>query len=213
MQILIIGAGGHGQVVADIFACMRETLPDLQVAGYLDDAADLHGKVLGGIPVLGPLSRLSEIPHDAVILAIGDNRIRAMLFDHLRNTEEHFITARHPKSVIAANVDIGLGCMICAGVIVNTGAKVGDNVILNTGCTVDHHNHVESHVHVAPGAHLGGDVAVGEGVLIGLGAGVMPRCKIGRWTVVGAGAIVHRNLPDSITVAGVPARVVRRAKE
>lgn len=99
--------------------------------------------------------------------------------------------------------------MICAGVVVNTGSVIGADVILNTGCTVDHHNRIGDHAHIAPGVHMGGEVEVGEGALVGIGATVMPRKRIGAWSVVGAGTLVTRDVPDGVVVVGAPARVVR----
>ncbi len=96
--------------------------------------------------------------------------------------------------------------MVCAGAVINPGTTLGNNVILNTGCTVDHHNQIGDHVHIAPGAHLGGEVAIEDGVLVGIGATVMPRCRVGAWSVVGAAALVHRDLPGGVTAIGVPAK-------
>ena len=103
--------------------------------------------------------------------------------------------------------------MICAGVVVNPGSAIGANVILNTGCTVDHHNRIEDHAHIAPGVHMGGDVHIGEGALVGIGATVMPQRRVGAWSVVGAGALVHADIPDHVIAVGSPARVIHRLKE
>jgi len=213
MNILIIGAGGHGQVVADILHCMRLSNPEVCLIGYLDDNPDSHGNIILGVRVLGPPAALRQIAHDAVIVAIGDNQVRSRYFDDLRQAGETLAIARHPQSIIASDVKIGCGSMICAGAIVNTGACIGENVILNTGCSVDHHSRIGKHAHIAPGAHLGGEVNVGDGTLVGLGSSIIPRCSVGAWSIVGAGAVVHRDIPDSATAIGVPAKVVRRHLE
>jgi sugar O-acyltransferase (sialic acid O-acetyltransferase NeuD family) len=208
MRIVILGAGGHAQVVADILWRMQESGKPVRPVAYLDDNPLLHGQILLDLPVSGPIAQLPHIEHDAVIVAIGRNCIRQQLFAVLQKQGEQFVTARHPTAVIAPDVQIGPGTMICANVVVNTGAAIGQNVILNTACTVDHHNRIGDHAHVAPGVHLGGDVQVGEGVLIGIGAIVMPQCRIGDWAVVGGGALVHRDVEKGVTVVGVPARAV-----
>ena len=209
MHILIIGAGGHGQVVADILLQMQAECADLQPLGFLDDNPAILGEEYLGLPVLGPEKSLSIIDHDAVIVAIGNNWTRQKLFQKFMNQGEQFVTALHPKAIIAPNVQIGPGCMIMAGAIVNTGSSIARNTILNTASTVDHHSRIAAHVHIAPGAHLGGEVTIQEGALIGIGATIMPRRTVGNWAVVGAGSLVHSNVPDNATVAGVPARVLK----
>jgi sugar O-acyltransferase (sialic acid O-acetyltransferase NeuD family) len=194
MRIVIMGAGGHAQVVADILWRMRDAGQDILPVAYLDDNPALHGQTFLDIPVMGGTDQLFQIEHEAVIAAIGHGRIRQQLFITLQQQGEQFVIARHPTAVIAPDVQIGPGAMICANVVVNTGAVIGQNVILNTACTIDHHNQIGDHAHVAPGAHLGGDVWVGEGALVGIGAIVLPQRRIGRWATVGGGAVIVRDV-------------------
>lgn len=212
MRVLIVGAGGHAQVVADILLCMRNANAEIVPVGYLDDDASLTGLSLLGLPVLGEIARLPAVPHDAVVVAIGDNVTRRRLFERLEKSGERFIVACHPNAVVAADVRIGPGTMICAGVVVNTGSVIGANVILNTGCTVDHHNRIGDHVHIAPGVHLGGGVTVGEGAMVGIGTTVIPRCGVGVWSVVGAGSVVTKDIPAGMKAIGAPARIIGRAQ-
>lgn len=210
-RVVIVGAGGHAQVVADILLRARDAGSLIQPVGYLDDNAATHGRVLLGLPVLGPLVELDRILHDAIIVSIGDNRIRRQLHGELQARGEKFAIARHPAAVIAPEVEIGEGTMICAGVIVNTGSVIGVNTILNTGCTVDHHNRIGDHVHIASGVHTGGEVIVGDGALVGIGSIVMPRCPVGAWSVIGAGACVTQSVPSGVTVVGNPAKPLQKA--
>lgn len=210
MRVLIIGAGGHGQVVVDILLRALEQQATAQPIGYLDDNPALHGQRFLNLPVLGATDHLASIPHDAVIVAIGDNRTRAGIFTAIQARGEQIINAVHPSAVIAPDARFGQGVMICAGVVVNTGTTIDDNVILNTSCSVDHHNHIAAHSHVAPGVHLGGDTHVGEGVLVGIGTAVLPGCSVGDWAIVGAGSVVTRDIPPFVTALGAPARVIRR---
>jgi sugar O-acyltransferase (sialic acid O-acetyltransferase NeuD family) len=210
--IVIVGAGGHGQVVADVLSNATAFGADMQPIGYVDDNPSLAGRRLLGLPVLGPVESLSRIPHDGVVVAIGDNTIRRAVFETLGARNERLVIARHPSAIIADGVQIGRGTMICAGVIVNPGAIVGENVILNTGCSIDHHNHIRDHVHVAPRACTGGDVTVGAGVLIGIGAVVMPGRTLGAGSTVGAGALIQQDVAESTVVVGVPARPIRTSR-
>lgn len=207
MRVIILGAGGHGYVVADILMRGHESGAPARPVGYLDDDPALAGWSFLGLPVLGPVSMWSEIPHDALVVAIGENQTRKRLFQMMADRGEKFAVARHPSAVVAPDVLIGPGSMICAGVVVNPGSVIGANVILNTGCTVDHHNRIGDHVHIAPGVHLGGEVVIEEGVLVGIGATIMPQRQVGAWGIVGAGALVHHDVPAGLTAVGVPARI------
>jgi len=208
MKILIIGAGGHGQVVADILLAMRKAGEKaVQVVGFVDDDTNLHQKQVLDRPVLGTIQDCAHLPHDALIMGIGHNPTRAAIFEKLKAQGEQFFTAIHPAATLGSRVEVGRGSVICAGVVVNVGTIIGQNVILNTGCTVDHHNRLGNHVHIAPGAHLGGDVTVGEGALVGIGATVVPQGQVGAFSRVGAGAVVTGPVPPRTTVVGIPARV------
>jgi sugar O-acyltransferase (sialic acid O-acetyltransferase NeuD family) len=192
---------------------MRDAGAEVCPIGYLDDNPALRGTSRLSLPVLGSIADLSSFEHDAIVLGIGDNSTRYRFYAFLSGSSESFVTAIHPKSTIAPDVRIGVGTVICAGAIVNPGVTIGVDAILNTGCTVDHHSHIGDHAHIAPGAHLGGDVTVGEGALVGIGATVMPQRRIGNWSILGAGALLHRDLGAGLTAVGVPARAISRREE
>lgn len=209
-RVVIVGAGGHAQVVADILLRAQDQGEAICPIGYVDDNSALRGETLLDLPVLGTIADLQSLPHDAIIVAIGDNHTRRKMFDRLHSQGERFAIAKHPAAIVAPNVRFGVGTVVCAGAIINPGSMIGSNVILNTASSVDHHNHIANHVHIAPGAHVGGDVAIGEGTLIGIGATVMPQRRIGAWSVVGAGSLAHRDVPDHVTIVGVPARIIKK---
>lgn len=207
-RLVVIGAGGHGQVVAD---AVRQR-PGWDVVGYLDEDPSLRGAVIGGVRVLGGIEDLPDVDHEEVVVAIGENRRRAAVVASLRELGEHFGTILHPRAVVAEGIELGQGAMVLAGCVVNVAARIGEHVILNTGCTVDHHCEVGDYAHIGPGAHLGGGVSIGEGALVGIGASLLPSAKVGAWAIVGAGGVVLDEVVSGSVVAGVPVRDASRER-
>lgn len=209
IRVIIKGAGGHGMVVADILWQMHRHQAGIRPVGFIDDDPSLKKSTLMDLDILGEAFAEVEDLCDAVIVGIGQNRIRKQAFERLKREGALFALASHPRAVVAGSAKIGPGSMICAGAIVNPLARIGANVILNTGCSIDHHNVIGDHVHIAPGVHLGGEVRIGEGALVGIGATVLPGCSIGSWSIIGGGAIVTGDVPEGVVCVGGPPRILR----
>ena len=201
-DIYIVGAGGHGKVVLDIINKSEQ----YQAASFLDDDSSLHNETINALKVLGGFK---EVLNDdkAVIIAVGNNKIREKLFKIMKSNDLEIINAVHPDAVINSFVSMGEGIVIAAGAVINPNAFIEDNVIINTCVTVDHDCLIEKHVHLSPGVNLGGNVTVQRGAHIGIGAAVLPGINIGKNSVVGAGAVVTKDVPDDVTVVGVPAKI------
>ncbi len=208
-RILIIGAGGHAQVIADVVFSRIRVGEDWILAGFLDDDPRLLGSERLGIRVLGTSDQVDKFEHDALVIGIGDNVVRAEKFDYLTNNGEKFATLIHPRATIAEDVLIGDGSIVFAGAVINTGSVIGPNTIVNTGATIDHHARIGAHCHIGPGVHLGGSVTLGEGVFLGIGGSVIPNRSIDEWTTVGAGGVVTHDLPARVTAVGMPARIMK----
>jgi sugar O-acyltransferase (sialic acid O-acetyltransferase NeuD family) len=210
-RIVVLGAGGHAKVVVDALMMRASVKSQYEVVGLLDDREEISHQTVLGFPVLGTLNDLPTIPHDGIIVAIGDNKVRKRLFEELTGRGERLITVVHPHAKVAPSVHVGPGSVILAGVVVNAGAKIGSNVILNTACTIDHDCLVESHAHICPGAHLGGTVSIGRGAFIGIGSTVIHSLSVGDWATVGGGAVVIRTVGEKEVVVGSPARPIVRS--
>lgn len=197
-------------MVADILLQMAAAGRPIQPVGYIDDNPAVQGQSLLGLPVLGQIARRAQVPHDSLIIAIGDNQTRRRLAGELCADGTPLARAIHPAAVIANGVGIGPGVMICARAVINPGATIGANVIVNTASTIDHHSRVGDHVHIAPGVCTGGDVQIDEGAFVGIGATVMPQRRVGAWSIVGAASLVQRDIPPGTVAFGVPAQVRRQ---
>lgn len=201
-RALVIGAGGHAKVVADILLCQG-----MEVLGFLDDDPKTWGAIRLGLHVLGSISGYQDYAPDVLAIGIGENLARQRIVERLGAAERQmWCNAIHPAAVVARSVRIGRGVVIAAGAVVNPDTAIGDYAIINTGATVDHDCEIGEYTHIAPGAHLSGGVVLGQGVLLGVGSCVAPLKSIGDWAIVGAGAAVARDIPPRVVAKGVPAR-------
>jgi sugar O-acyltransferase (sialic acid O-acetyltransferase NeuD family) len=207
-RVLIVGAGGQGRIVADILLAGRNT-SGLTPIGFLDDSEERIGSTVLELPILGTVEQIKQIPHDAIVVAIGDNHVRQHITLALEAAGERLVTARHPWTSIAPDVVIGAGTMISAGAVLTPGGRIGRGVLVNTKASIDHETAVDDFAHVSSGATVGANVRIGARTLVGLAAAVMSGCRVGADCVVGAGALVHRHLPDNVVAVGVPARIRR----
>lgn len=206
MKLVIIGAGGHGQVVAD--AAMAA---GLDVFGYLDDDRALFGRQFLGVTVLGPIEAARDMDASFVV-AIGDNRRRNRVVDQLGLPAQRYTAVIHPRATVSPYAEVLHGAMVLAGAIVAPQAIIGSHSIINHASSIDHHDTVGAFVHVAPGCHAGGNVHIGDGAFLCIGVSVIPRTTIGKWATVGAGSVVLHDVPDSCTVVGIPARELRKGE-
>lgn len=200
--LLIIGAGGHGKVVAD-----TALLLGWGNVAFLDDRAATLGLPLG-LPVVGMLDELpvQRRAFSYAIVAVGDAKLRLELTDRCRRSGLEVVSIVHPMAFVSRFASIGPGCVAFAQSAINAGANLGTACIVNTGATVDHDCLIGDAVHICPGAHLAGDVRVGDRSWIGIAAAIRQGITIGRDATVGAGAVVVADVADDATVIGVPAR-------
>ena len=201
--LLILGAGGHGKVVADIASFAYEKIC------FIDDSRKIDG--YKDIPVVGDSSYaiLHKERYD-VFVAIGDSRTREQLNLRYKSNGVTLVSLVHPDAYIAADVEIGSGTVIMAGTVVNGGSKIGDGVILNTGATVDHDNQIGDYSHISVGAHLAGTVTVGKHTWIGAGSVISNNLHVCDNCLIGAGAAVVKDITEPGTYLGVPASMRKR---
>lgn len=201
-RIVIIGASGHGKVIADI---ARKNGYEKIV--FLDD--DEKVQKCGGHSVAGKCKDAIQYRGYDFIVAIGNVDIRQKIMGELVSGELHICTLVHPDAVIAEDVLIGAGTVVMAGAIINPATSIGDGCIINTCSSVDHDCQIKSYVHVSVGSHIAGNVKIGERSWIGAGATVCNNINICKDCMIGAGAVVIKNIELSGTYIGIPARRVK----
>lgn len=200
-SLAILGAGGHGRVVADC----AQALGWSEITFFDDNpSATSRGPWSLAGTGLDLIARLADF--DGIAVCIGNNAVRLDWHRRLIAMGAAPVTLIHPRATVSAHVELGIGTVVLAGVVINIGTTVGQACIINTGATVDHDNTLADGVHVSPGANLGGGVSVGETSWIGIGAAIREGVAIGERVRVGAGAVVIKSIDDDLTVVGNPAR-------
>lgn len=197
-DVIIIGASGHGKVIADTVLSNGHTL-----LGFLDD-----GNVpptCMGFPVLGKTENYVNYPGAEFIIAIGNAAIREKIAVALQGVTWH--TAIHPTAVISKyGVSIGEGTAVMANAVINAGSTVGRHCIVNTAAVVEHDNTIGDFAHISVGAKLAGTVSVGKSTWVGIGAAVSNNLTLCGGCMIGAGAVVIKDISEPGTYVGVPAR-------
>lgn len=214
LRLWIVGAGGHGKVVADVArACGLAPIAAAELH------PDPHGRVAepGGTRVLASQAELLAhverhralpLEGDAVVVAIGNNHARLTVHRALAAVARPALV--HPTATLSPSSAVGPGTVVLPGAVVNAAARVGEAVILNTRAVVEHDCRLGDGVHVSPGAVLCGGVQVDDLAWIGAGSTVIPGVRVGAGAIVGAGAVILADVPAGATIVGNPGRVIRR---
>ncbi len=198
-KVVIIGASGHGRVIADIVMKSGD-----QVLGFLDDDRELP-KQIAGIPVLGVVADYEKYEDAYFVIGIGSAKIREKIAGFLKQRVLWY-TAIHPAAILSVlDVEIGEGTVVMANAVINAGAKTGRHCIVNTGAIVEHDCVLEDFVHISPNAALAGTVTVGTRSWVGIGASVRNNLRIAKDCMIGAGCTVVKDIREPGIYVGTPA--------
>lgn len=198
-RLAILGAGGHGRVVADsASACGWDVT-------FFDDSrtGELDGWRISG--TISDFYRQARA-FDGAIVGVGNNRTRLELSLRVQAADVSLQTIVDPTARVSARASIGSGTFLAAGSVVNVGAIVGLACIINTSATVDHDCVLGDGVHLSPGVHLSGSVSIGSCAWLGTGAAVRNNLRIGANVIAGVGSVIVSEISDGLVVAGIPAR-------
>lgn len=205
-RLLILGAGGHGKVVAEIASFMDKW----DEISFLDD--NLKLKEVNGYKVIGTIGdyRLYKDKYEYAFVAIGNNQLRLNLIEKLIEDEFKIPTLIHPFTAISKRVDIDIGTVVIAGAIINTNTSIGKGCIVNTTSSVGHDCVIKDGVHISPGVNIGGTSTIGKCSWICIGSSVINNINIGEHVVVASGSSVIKDVNDKVLVGGVPAILIKQ---
>jgi sugar O-acyltransferase (sialic acid O-acetyltransferase NeuD family) len=209
MKIVFLGAN-NPQTIKEVNAQNR-ACSDFEVVGFLDNDPNKIGKSFYGFPVLGNLKSCRDLALNSVRflnLITRDCPTRLITSREVAEEGGVFTNFIHP-SIDLDMVTLGVGIYIQENVVLQAQAKIGNNTAINANSIVSHETQLGNSVFLAPGCHLAGCIVVEDGVFIGVGATVLPRLRIGKWSVIGGGSTVIRDVPPYSVVAGNPAKVIK----
>lgn len=206
--LLIIGAGGFGREVYVIAAEINAARPTWDLIGFLDDDPTKLDGFTGYGPILGSIDDYARFGQPWAVCAIGDSRMRKDIVRRLVPHDPRWATLVHPDTYVAPTARIGEGTIIARDSVVSVDAVLGRHVAVNLLVMVAHDCICEDYVTLSPQVSLGGAVRLEEGAFLGLNATILPQKRMGPWSLLGAGSVATRDVPEGATMVGLPGRIL-----
>ena len=211
-KLVIIGASGFGREVAWLVERINEACPTWELLGFLDDNMNIQNVEINGYKVLGTIGDVGKYPDACYVCAIGSSEIRKRVIERTVsiNPKIQFATLVDPSVVMSKLVEVGEGSIICAQSILTVNIKIGKHNIINLDCTIGHDVVLSDYVTLYPSVNVSGSVKAGNCVEFGTGSQIIQGISVCDYCIIGAGAVVIRNIEHSGTYVGVPARFKER---
>lgn len=212
-KLLIVGASGFGREVAWLVERINqyENSPKWEIIGFIDDNEKIHGQVVNGYSVMGGLATLEKYPDAYTVCAIGSSKVRRNVIETIkaRYSFVKFATLIDPSVIKSDKVLIGEGTIVCAHSVLTVNIKIGQHVIINLHCTVGHDAILHDYVTIYPNVNISGTTKIGMNSELGTGSQVIQGVTIGEHSMIGAGAVVIRDIPHNCTAVGCPAKPIK----
>lgn len=208
-DLYIIGAGGFGREVAWLVERINAVEPTWNLKGFIDDNETLWGTTEDEYPVLGGSSYLLKKKNAYAVCAVGSAATRKRIVEKIEAGNIKFATLIDPSVLYSKRVKIGDGTVICAGTILTVDIEIGRHVIINLDCTLGHDVQIGDFVTMYPSVNVSGNTVLGECVELGTGMQIIQGKKIAPQTIVGAGSVVVREIEESGTYVGCPAKKIK----
>lgn len=214
-DLIIFGASGFGREVAWAVERINKVEPTWNLLGFMDDNESIQGNEINGYRVLGKTADVGKYPDAYFVCAVGASRIREKIVSNMKavNPNIKFGTVIDPSVEMSDFVTVGEGTIICAHTIVTVNIEIGSHVIINLDCTIGHDAALQDFVTLYPSVNVSGITNIGHAVELGTGMQIIQGKKIGDYSIVGAGAVVVKDLPEKCTAVGNPAKPIKFLKD
>ena len=198
-KVVICGAGGLGREVLEILKSQNSLRKKWKILGFIDDTK-AKGQFINGFPVIGDIDWFcNNHKNVGCLVAIGDPQIRYKVVKKLDNYNIKFVNAIHPSAILSDSVSLGKNVIICAGVVLTVNIKLGSHIVLNANSTIGHDVIINDYCSIMPSATINGNSHIKEGANFGSGATGIQNIQVGKWSIIGAGAVVVKDIPDGVT--------------
>jgi len=210
-DLIIFGASGFGREVAWAVERINKVSPTWNLLGFMDDNESIQGTEINGYKVLGKTADVINYPDAFFVCAVGSSKIREKIINNIKslNPNIKFGTVIDPSVEISDLVTIGEGTIICAHTIITVNISIGSHVIINLDCTIGHDAVLHDFVTLYPSVNVSGITQIGHATELGTGMQIIQGKTIGDYSIVGAGAVVVKDLPSKCTAVGSPARPIK----
>ena len=200
MKTFLYGASGHAKVIIEILENNN-----IDIAGLFDDNRNI--KELIDYKCFGELD-LAILENNELIVSIGDNKIRKQIVE--KYPQVNYGIAIDKSANISRRASIDKGTVIMQGVSINSSVNIGKHCIINTNTSIDHDCKIGDFVHISPNVALAGNIQIEKGTHIGTGVNIIPNLKIGKYCIIGAGAVIINDIPDYSVVVGNPGKIIKK---
>ncbi|MGG3560509.1 acetyltransferase [Neobacillus rhizosphaerae] len=209
-NIVIYGAGGFAREVAHLIEQINAVDQKWNILGFIDDDPNKTGIMVNDWPILGTFEWFNDNPNANVVLATGSPKGKQLIVNRLQAFSDlKFPNLFHPSLKMSRFNQLGIGNVICEGSILTTNITVGNFVTINLNCTIGHDVEIQDFATILPSSSVSGNVVIEEGVDLGTSSSIIPHKRIGSWTIVGAGSVVVKDLPENCTAVGIPAKPIK----
>ena len=210
-DIVIFGAGSFGKEVAQLVKDINCDKTEWNLLGFIDELPEKKGAIINSCPVLGNMEWLEQNSGQDIMIvcAVANPRGKRSIIERLDKLGARYANLIHPSVIRNDFIDIGYGNIICCNSILSVNTRIGNHVALNPGCGVGHDTIIEDYSTLYWDVTLSGSVTINEGCEIGSKSVVISHKSIGRWSILGAGAVAVKDIPEFCTAVGVPAKPIK----
>jgi sugar O-acyltransferase (sialic acid O-acetyltransferase NeuD family) len=210
-DIVVIGAGGFGKEVAQLIKEINKDKKTWNLLGFIDETVEKQGLLINGTPVLGGFDWFLKNPKIKIwtVCALGNPKDKFNLIKKASAYPINYATLIHPDAKINKYSDLGFGCIICCNSFISVNTKIGNHVCINPDCGIGHDTIIEDYSSLYWNVTLSGNVCIHEGCEIGSKAIVIQKRTVGKWSIIGAGAVIINDLPENCTAVGVPGKIIK----